>query len=136
MYYFLRNTYFFLKIFLKFIFREGEGRRKRETSVCGCPSHTPYWGPGPQCRHVPRPGIKLVTLWFTGVRSIHWATPARATINFNITSCQSLFKYSHIVKYLNLLFFLKNKTPTGFMSFLVSIENNPNTCFLWNNIEF
>ena len=41
---------FFLKIlFLK----GGEGReteRERETSVCGCLSHIPYWGPGhPTC---------------------------------------------------------------------------------------
>ena len=29
------------------------------------------------CRHVPWLGIKLVTLWFAGRHSIHWATPAR-----------------------------------------------------------
>ena len=40
---------FFLKI-LCFFQTEGKGRRKRgrETSVCGCFSRTPYWGPGPQ----------------------------------------------------------------------------------------
>ncbi|XP_053515250.1 translation initiation factor IF-2-like isoform X2 [Artibeus jamaicensis] len=33
---------------------EGAGRgRKRETSVCGCLSCSPHWGPGPQLRHVP-----------------------------------------------------------------------------------
>ena len=33
----------------------GEGRRKRgrETSMCGCLSHAPHWGPGLQPRHVP-----------------------------------------------------------------------------------
>ena len=40
---------FFFKIL--FIFREGEGGR--ETSMCGCLSHAPYWGPDPQPRHVP-----------------------------------------------------------------------------------
>ena len=37
--------------FYLFIFR----RRKkgRETSMCGCLLLTPYWGPGPQIRHVP-----------------------------------------------------------------------------------
>ena len=41
------------------IFRERGGREKgRETSMCGCPSHAPYWGPGPQPRHVPCLGIE------------------------------------------------------------------------------
>ena len=41
------------KRFLKFIFRGGKGRRKRgrETSMCGCLSHAPYWGPGQKPRH-------------------------------------------------------------------------------------
>ena len=54
--------------------------------MCGCRSHTPYWGPGPQPRHVPWLEIKLATLWFAGQSSIHWATPARANVNrlFNL----------------------------------------------------
>ena len=32
--------------------------------MCGCLSHGPHWGPGPQPRHVPGLGIELVTLWF------------------------------------------------------------------------
>ena len=57
---------FIFKRFLKFIFREGKGGRKRgrEISMCGCLSRAPYWGPGPQPRHVPGLGIKLATLWF------------------------------------------------------------------------
>ena len=39
------------------LFLEGEGKegrkRGRETSVCGCFSHAPHWGPGLQPRHVP-----------------------------------------------------------------------------------
>ena len=54
--------------------------RGRETSMCGCLSCAPNWGPGPQPRHVSRLGIKLVTLWFTGWHSIHWATPVRASL--------------------------------------------------------
>ena len=44
---------YFIYLFL-FIFREGKGGRKRgrETSMCGCLSHAPYWGPGLQCRNV------------------------------------------------------------------------------------
>ena len=58
---------FFLKILFICFQREGKRRRKRgrETSICGCLSHTPYWGPGLQPRHVPWLGIEPVTLWFT-----------------------------------------------------------------------
>ena len=45
-------------------FREGgKGGRKsgRETSMCGCLSRAPYWGPGPQPRHVPWLGFELIT---------------------------------------------------------------------------
>ena len=42
----------------------------------------PYWGPGLQPRHVPWLEIKLMTLWFTVWRSIHWAPPARAALSF------------------------------------------------------
>ena len=83
-----------INIFLKilFIFRERKRGRKRgrETSVCGCLLRPHYWGPGPQPRHVPWLGIQPVILWFTGPRSIHWATPARAGINiffFGIWHC-------------------------------------------------
>ena len=43
-----------------------------------CSSHTPKQGLSLQPRHVPRPGIKPVTFWFTGWHSIHRATPGRA----------------------------------------------------------
>ena len=46
--------------------------------MCGCPSHAPYWGPGPQPRHVPWQGTEPVIVWFAGWHSIHWAIPARA----------------------------------------------------------
>ena len=57
---------FFKKIFLKILFiylERGKGARKkgRETSMCGCLSHAPYWASGPQHRHVPWLGIKPVT---------------------------------------------------------------------------
>ena len=51
--------YFFLsfkKIFYLFYFQREENggtKRGRETSVCGCLSHTPYWERDPQPRHVP-----------------------------------------------------------------------------------
>ena len=67
--------------FYWFIFRERgrEGETGRETSMCGCLSCIPQWGPGPQPRHVSWLGIEPVTLWFfAGQHSVHWATPARA----------------------------------------------------------
>ena len=60
-----------------------EGREKeRETSMCGCLSCTPFWGPGPQPRHVPWWEIEPATLWFTGWHSIYWNTPAREDFVF------------------------------------------------------
>ena len=71
---------FLKKILFIYFQREGKGGRKRgrETSMCSCLSHAPYWGPGLQPRHVPWLGIEPATLWFTGRSSIHWATPTRA----------------------------------------------------------
>ena len=59
---FVKNILFiFLKIL--FIFREKGREGERETSMCGCLSHAPYWGPGLQPRHVPCLGIKPATLY-------------------------------------------------------------------------
>ena len=66
----------FFKDFIYLFLEKGEGREKGgETSMCGCLLRTPNWGPG----ICPWLGIKPVTLWFTGLCSIHWATPARAS---------------------------------------------------------
>ena len=74
----------FLRFYL-FISREGKGGRNRggETLVCSCLSHAPYWGPGPQPRHVPWLRIQSATHCFAVWRSIHWATPARVTFTLN-----------------------------------------------------
>ena len=71
-------------IFILFLGR-GEGRekeRERNINGCGCFSCTPYWGPGPQPRHVPWLGFELITHWFASWCSIHWTTPARAQCCF------------------------------------------------------
>ena len=75
-----KDFFFFKTLFIYFLREQGrKGEREgRETSMCGCLSHAPYWGPGPKPRHVPWLGIEPVTLWFTGWHSIHRATPARA----------------------------------------------------------
>ena len=43
----------FKKRFYVFIFRERGREGERETSMCGCFSYAPYWGPGLQPRDVP-----------------------------------------------------------------------------------
>ena len=65
--------------------------------MCGCLSHAPYWGPGPQPRHVPWLEIELVTLWCADGHSIHWATAARALV-FSLKSTQVWFLTFFIVK--------------------------------------
>ena len=65
---------FFLRFYL-FISRERgrEWERERETSMYGCFSCVPNWGPGSQPRHVPWLEIKPTTLWFEGQHSVHRA---------------------------------------------------------------
>ena len=84
---FLKYIGLFLKILFIYFYTEGKGGRKRgrETSMCGCLSHTRYWRPAPQPSHVPWQGIESVTLWFAVQHSIHWATPARAKSDIFIT---------------------------------------------------
>ena len=76
----IKNNLLLLLLFKYFIylFLEGRGGRKRgrETSVCGCLSHTLYWGPGLQPRHVPWLEIERETPCFAGPHSTHWAIPA------------------------------------------------------------
>ena len=47
------SLFSFFKDFI-YLFLEGKrGRKWTETSMCGCLSRTPHWGPGPQPRQVP-----------------------------------------------------------------------------------
>ena len=70
----------------------GGRKRGKETSMCGCLSCPPYWGPGLQPRHVPWLEIEPMILWFTKDpwSSVHWATPARAT-NLKLLEHESLW---------------------------------------------
>ena len=58
--------------------------RGRETSMCGCLWHSPYWGPGLQPSQVVCLGIEPVTFWFAAPHSIHWATPPLQSIPFSL----------------------------------------------------
>ena len=79
----LGHGLFFFLDFIYLFSERGEGRDnegKKNTNVwlpLTCPLN---WGPGPQPRHVPWVGIELATLWFAGRRSVHWGTPAKATL--------------------------------------------------------
>ena len=58
---------FLKKDFTDLFLGRGEGREKgRKTTMCGCLSRTPCWGPGLQPRLVPCLGIHLETFWFSG----------------------------------------------------------------------
>ena len=75
--FFLLLFFFFLRFYL-FRERKREGERKGEKhgSVA---SHTcPNQGPGPQPRHVPWPGIQLMTFHFAVWQPTNWAMLARA----------------------------------------------------------
>ena len=78
------SSLFFFKVL--FILRE-RGREGEKHQCMAASRAPPYWGLGPQPRHVLWLGIKLVTLWFTGWRSIHWATPARGSSLSFVNSC-------------------------------------------------
>ena len=94
---------FFKKIFYLFIFgergKEGEreGEKYREGERVGCLSHAPNWGPGLQ----PRQGIKLMTFQFSGWRSTHWATSARALSLSLLSSFFSFLLYTENSQVLN-----------------------------------
>ena len=79
------NIYiFFLKNIYLFILDREEGREGN--IIVWLPLICPLLGTLPQPRHMPWLGIKPATLWFTGQRSIHWATPARAIFSFRFIS--------------------------------------------------
>ena len=78
-----------------FLERGEERERGRETSMCErninwLLSHTPYWRPGPQPRHVPWLGIELANFWFAGQHSIHWAPPAGDVFPLKVFSNENM----------------------------------------------
>ena len=79
---FLLASICFFFFFQDYIYLFLEGEKERERNIVWVPLACPHWGPGPQPRHVLWLGIQLVTLWFTGGHSIHWATPSRAVCAF------------------------------------------------------
>ena len=73
---------FFLRFDLFISREEKEGRKRGPKRNINVWLPVPLLGtwPGPQPRHVPWLGIKLVTLWFEGRHSVHCATSARAPL--------------------------------------------------------
>ena len=66
--------------------------------MISCLSLTPNQGPGPQPRPVPWRRIEPATFQFTGWRSIHWATPARAKLCFLTELSHKLSYTRHLDK--------------------------------------
>ena len=88
-------TFIFVPLFtLRERGREREREGEKHHCVVASPT-SPYWGPGPQPRHVRWLRIESVTPWFAGWHSIHWATPASAGIKhfdkvfFDQTHCMT-----------------------------------------------
>ena len=96
----------------------GEGREKkgRETSMCGCLSHTPYWGPDLKPRQMLSLGIKPATLWFAGGHSIHWATAARAQRAF----FKNISKLANFCVAILMLKMEENKQHFSILCFIIS----------------
>ena len=67
-----------LNDFFNFFFWRGGGKKRERNINVWLLLVPPQLGPGPQPGRVPWPGIEPATLGFTDLRSIHWATPARA----------------------------------------------------------
>ena len=83
---FFRSILFLFLKYLKNLFLEGKGGRKRgrETSMCGCLLHTHYWGPGLQSRHVPWLGMEPMTLCFPGWHSVTEPHQPGLDYDFNV----------------------------------------------------
>ena len=95
--------YFFKDLFKNLFYFLGEGReigQERNISMW-LPLAPLYRGPGPQ----PRPRIELVTLWFAGPHSIHWATPARASFSklSPAVGVVTLFSFSHLNRFVGIV---------------------------------
>ena len=75
------NWIYFLRFYL-YTFRANGKERGRETSMC----ERNRWAASQAAipRHVPWPAVEPATLWFVGWCSIHWATPAKATLDIVI----------------------------------------------------
>ena len=89
----MTNVLLFKKKKRFYLFLErGEGKeRGRETSIGGCFPHAPYWGPGPQPRHVPwtghrtgdplvcRPVLSPLSYASQGTNVLRWFNRAQRT---------------------------------------------------------
>ena len=95
--------------------------------MCGCLLCAPYWGPGPQPRHVPWLGIEPATLWFAGQHWIHWATPARAL--WNISGLYSFNTISAAITWVWILTFYALTTITT----LYVLPEVPGSRYLWSS---
>ena len=90
-----------------FIFREEGKEKERERNInVWLPLAHPPLGTWPKPRHGPWPGMDPVTLWFAGLCSVRWATPARAIFN--------ILKNLHTVSIVTVSIYLPTKHTQGF----------------------
>ena len=91
----------FFKILIIHFYGEEEGGRNRGRAtlmweaLIGCLLYVPQLRPDLRPRHVPSPGIELVTFCFAGQRPTNWATPVRA--GFVKLLIVASVKYKHTV---------------------------------------
>ena len=106
---------FFKKDFIYLFLERGKGKEKeRERNInVWLPLEHHALGTWPTTQNVPWLGIELATLWLTGPRSIHWATPARA--DFILFNSQVTF---HCVNVPQLLYPLINWWSLGALPYL------------------
>ena len=109
---------FLIRILFIYIQREGKGGRKRgrDISMCGCFSLGPYWGPGPQPRHVPCLGIEQVVLWFTACSQSTELHQPKQQIIF-IDHINFDFVHFYFIYLLFSLIFFLSPTFLGFILF-------------------
>ena len=78
--------FYFLKGFIYLFLESGDGREKESERNINVwlPLTYPLMGIWTPNKHVPWLGIEPATLCFTGLCSIHWATPARTLFYFSL----------------------------------------------------
>ena len=90
--YFLHNSYVYCSIFFNFIYLLLERGREGEKHQCAVASHVAPLASWPTTQACALTGNGTSNPWIRSPCSIHWATPARATvlISIKVTSLWSL----------------------------------------------
>lgn len=93
----------------------------------------PYRGLGPKLRHVPWPGIKIETLWYTGWCRTNWATLAQAVYMWKPFS-QPIYKQEEKPEMLD--FTCQYQAVEAALCFLISLPHSAQKIPLWTGFCF